>query len=106
MIANFLMRMDDMEDALGDKDMIITHVVKCAKEVGITKDKLLVWGKLIRRKFDAENSAQKVDSSVAPGVVSALQEMTAILLKQREEDRAALAASDQKVDDLTSEVQL
>lgn len=106
MIATFLMRMEDMEDALGEKDMILTHVVKCAGEVGITKAKLLVWGKLIKRKFDAENSAQRVDSSVAPGVVRSLQELTAILLKQREEDRASVAVSDQKVSELTSEVQL
>lgn len=47
MIATFLMRMEDIEDALGDKDMILTHVTKCANEVGITKAKHLVWGKLI-----------------------------------------------------------
>ena len=62
MIASFLMHLDSFQAAAPKNDPILIHLHKCAAECGIRRDQLLEWGKMIRVRFEAENSASQVDA--------------------------------------------
>lgn len=75
MIAAFLMHYDEFEKHATDTDPVLRKVKHAAHEVGIDLTELRMWGKAIRERFDVENAAQAVDSSINPGVVASIQDM-------------------------------
>lgn len=106
MIANFLMHMESMQEDLGSNDPVLNHVIKSAGEAGISKAQLLNWGGLIKNRFACENASQQIDNSTNPGIIAALQQLTATVANNAAAERAHRFQQDARIDSMVKNHEL
>ena len=75
MVATFLMHTQDYEDDLGQGDLVLSHFMQSASEVGLTRITLWDWSAKVRTRFDLMNSASNIDAATNPEVAQCCQKL-------------------------------
>ena len=105
MIGSFLMHMKDFESSAPENDPIMKHVMKCADENGIKKKELLEWGKEIRLRFDAQNSASQVSPETPEAMITMVNTMAKNVIELQEQSKRQHVEQLKEIKLLRNEIQ-
>lgn len=100
MIASFLMHMPAFMKTVPSDDPVLTHVLRCARECGISKTELLQWGSSVKVRVESQNLSLQLEDGVSEVVSAALKQSAAHIVRTQEETNGSLAAMTQELREL------